>query len=327
MIYKKFKTLGMEPLSAVGYGCWAIGGTWNNTEDEKSVETIRTAIENGINFFDVAPIYGRGHSETVLGMGIKGYDRKKLFIATKCGLVWDEEGNVTKDLTRKSIYREVEASMKRLGTDYLDLLQIHWPFPGMPLEEAMETMMELKRKGIVRYIGVSNFSKEMTERCMELAEISTHQGLYNMIEHNPKFYHHKVLEYKTKDEILPLCRENGMAFLPYSPIMQGLLTGAFKRENNFDENDDRAKNPKLNGELYIKYYNAVEELKEIAKRLGKPLSQLAINWLIAQPEVGPVICGAQTPDQILENIGSCTWTLDASTLEEIDKILKRYEID
>lgn len=324
MIYKQFKALNNEKLSSVGFGCWAIGGTWNNTEDKKSIETIKKAVELGINFFDVAPIYGMGHSEKILGEALKEYDKKSLFIATKCGLIWDENKVVTKSISRESLYKELNASLERLQTSYIDLYQIHWPFEGMELEEGMATLMEMKEKGLIRYIGLSNFSLKDTKKCMELAEISTLQGLYNMLEPNSEIYHHKQLEYRTANELLPLCKQEGMAFLPYSPLMQGLLTGEFKLENNFDSSDDRSKNPKLNGERFLNYFNCVEELKEIAQEIKKPLSQVAINWLIAQKEIGPVICGAQTPEQIEENIKSTTWNLDKETIIKIEAILTKY---
>lgn len=326
MIYKQFKALNNEKLSSVGFGCWAIGGTWNNTEDQKSIETIKKAVELGINFFDVAPIYGMGHSEKILGEALKDYDRSSLFIATKCGLIWDENKVVTKSISRESLYKELNASLERLQTSYIDLYQIHWPFEGMELEEGMATLMEMKEKGLIRYIGLSNFSLKDTKKCMELAEISTLQGLYNMLEPNSEIYHHKQLEYRTANELLPLCKEEGMAFLPYSPLMQGLLTGEFKLENNFDSSDDRSKNPKLNGERFLNYFNCVEELKEIAQEIGKPLSQVAINWLIAQKEVGPVICGAQTPQQIEENVRSTTWELEEKTIKEIEMVLNGKNI-
>ena len=327
MTYKKFKALNNEKLSSVGFGCWAIGGTWNNTEDQKSIETIKKAVELGINFFDVAPIYGMGHSEKILGEALKNYDRSSLFIATKCGLIWDENKVVTKSISRESLYKELNASLERLQTSYIDLYQIHWPFEGMELEEGMATLMEMKEKGLIRYIGLSNFSLKDTKKCMELAEISTLQGLYNMLEPNSEIYHHKQLEYRTVNELLPLCKEEGMAFLPYSPLMQGLLTGEFKLENNFDSSDDRSKNPKLNGERFLNYFNCVEELKEIAQEIGKPLSQLAINWLIDQEEIGPVICGAQTPEQIEENVKSTTWELDEKTVKKIESILSKYNLN
>ena len=326
MIYKQFKALNNEKLSSVGFGCWAIGGTWNNTEDQKSIETIKKAVELGINFFDVAPIYGMGHSEKILGEALKNYDRSSLFIATKCGLIWDENKVVTKSISRESLYKELNASLERLQTSYIDLYQIHWPFEGMELEEGMATLMEMKEKGLIRYIGLSNFSLKDTKKCMELAEISTLQGLYNMLEPNSEIYHHKQLEYRTANELLPLCKEEGMAFLPYSPLMQGLLTGEFKLENNFDSSDDRSKNPKLNGERFLNYFNCVEELKEIAQEIGKPLSQVAINWLIAQKEVGPVICGAQTPQQIEENVRSTTWKLEEKTIKKIEMVLNKKNI-
>lgn len=330
MKYKKFKTLNNEELSAVGYGCWPIGGTWNHSDDLKSIETIRTALDLGVNFFDVAPVYGMGHSEEILGKAIKGYDRKKIFIATKCGLVWDENSEekiVTKSISRESLYKELNVSLKRLGTDYIDLYQIHWPFENMQLDEALKTFEEMKEKGLIRYAGLSNFSKKDLEYCMSKTDIATYQGIYNLLDPNAETYHHKQLEYRSGKEILPVCRENRMAFLAYSPLFQGLLTGKFKVENNFDENDDRFKNPKLKGEMYQFYYKAAEELKELAAEIGKPLSQLSINWLVNQEEVGPVICGAQTPEEIKENVESLSWELTEDIENKINLILKKYNID
>lgn len=330
MKYKKFRTLNNEKLSVIGYGSWPIGGTWNNSNDSKSIETIRVALDLGINFFDTAPVYGMGHSEEILGKAIKGYDRTKIFIATKCGLVWDENSEekiVTKSISKESLYKELNASLKRLGTDYIDLYQIHWPFENMQLDEALETFEEMKEKGLIRYIGLSNFSKKDLEYCMSKTNIATYQGIYNLLDLNAKTYHHKQLEYRSKEEILPICKKNEMAFLAYSPLFQGLLTGKFKAKNNFDENDDRFKNPKLKGEVYHFYYKAVEELKELASKLGKPLSQLSINWLINQEEIGPIICGAQTPEEIKENVESISWNMTKEIEDKINLILKKYNIE
>ena len=271
-----------------------------------------------------------GNSEEILGKAIKGYDRKKIFIATKCGLVWDENSEekiVTKSISRESLYKELNASLKRLGTDYIDLYQIHWPFENMQLDEALKTFEEMKEKGLIRYVGLSNFSRKDLEYCMSKTDIATYQGIYNLLDPNAETYHHKQLEYKSGKEILPVCRENGMAFLAYSPLFQGLLTGKFKAENNFDENDDRFKNPKLKRDIYQFYYKAAEELKELAAEIGKPLSQLSINWLVNQEEVGPVICGAQTPEEIKENVESLSWELTEDIKNKINLILKKYNID
>ena len=326
MNYKTFDILENREVSVVGFGCWATGGTWNNTEDTKSIEAIRYAIENGVNFFDVAPVYGKGHAEKVLGEAIQGYDRSKLIIATKCGLTWKPGERTKKDLTKESLFQEIEESLERLQTDYIDLYQCHWPDPNTPIEETMEALLELKKLGKIREIGLSNYSVEELRRAEKVGKISSYQGLYNMLERDPETYHHINLAYRTSSEILPICREQNIPYLPYSPLMQGLLTGTFKESNNFDENDDRAKNPKLNGDGFDRYYKATEELKIVAKKIGKPLAQLAINWLVDQREVGPIICGAQTVEHVKENIAAASWNLDEATKSEIEDILTKYDL-
>ncbi|MDI9374169.1 MAG: aldo/keto reductase, partial [Thermotogota bacterium] len=233
MKYRKVKKIE-EKLSTLGYGCWGISGPsfWDGTTDDDSIKTIRKAVGEGINFFDVAPVYGFGHAEEVLGKAIKGM-RNDIFIATKCGLVWDQQNRISNCLKPESIRREIEASLRRLQTDRVDLYQLHWPDPRVDIEETMDAVNELKKAGMIRYIGLSNFSLSLAERAMKVSDIASMQGLYNMLERNPKSYHNIPLEYAVEKEVLPFVKENGMAFLPYSPLFQGLLTGTFdlEREN------------------------------------------------------------------------------------------------
>ncbi len=325
MILMKYKTVPALPdlsLSAVGFGCWGISGSdvWNQTDDAHSRQTIHQALDQGINFFDVAPIYGKGHAEVILGDALKG-KRNEVIIASKCGLLWDDQGQVTNNLTRASILKEIDDSLRRLQTDYLDLYQLHWPDPETPLEETMSTLEALRTQGKIRYIGVSNFSVARTQEAMRYAPVASYQGLYNLLEHNPEHYHSIPLEYRTRDEVLPFCQEHGLAFLPYSPLFQGLLTGTFQASGNFDEHDARAANPKLNGETFLLYYEQVEALKAFAHRLGQPLNQVAINWLIAQDAVTSVISGGQLPEHVDQNVGSVHWELTPEQQQELEALL------
>ena len=315
-----------EPISAVGFGCWATGGgdIWNNTTDQESIVTIQRAVELGINFFDVAPVYGLGHAETILGEALKGR-REKVLIATKCGLVWDTAKHVTINLTEASLWQEVDASLQRLQTDYIDLYQIHWPSPNTPIAETMQALERIKESGKIRYIGVSNFSRVLTEEAMRYGTVASFQGLYNMLERNPDEYHSIPLNYRTESEILPFCQAHGLAFLPYSPIMQGLLTDSFQASGNFDQADVRKENPKLNGELFKKYFAISQKLRTFARQLGKPLSQVAINWLIKQEAVTSVITGAQTIAHIEENAASASWQLTDEMMLELEAILRPYK--
>jgi aryl-alcohol dehydrogenase-like predicted oxidoreductase len=323
----KFKKVPQieEEISAVGFGCWATGGSdiWNGTTDDASVATIHRAIDLGINFFDVAPVYGFGHAEIVLGEALKGR-RDKVFIATKCGLVWDDQNRITNNLSPANVNREIDDSLRRLQTDHVDLYQMHWPDPGTPIEESMATLLELRAAGKIRYIGVSNFSIGLTERALDLGPIASHQGLYNMLERNPDSYHNIPLDYRTEDDILPLCRAHGMAFFPYSPLFQGLLTGAFAADGNFTVDDVRSANPKLNGERFRPYFEMAQALNSFASEIGHPLSQVAINWLINQEAVTSVICGAQTVAHIEQNAGSVDWELTPEMMARIGQILAPY---
>ena len=314
-----------ETFSAVGFGCWAVGGDWNNTTDQASIEAIRKAIDVGVNFFDVAPVYGFGHAEEILGKALEGR-RQRVLIGSKCGLVWDAQRNITNDLTRNNVLREIDESLRRLNTDYIDIYQLHWPDPNTPIEETMETLNSLKEAGRIRYIGVSNFSVKLTKRAMEAGTIVSHQGLYNMLERNPESYHEIPLDYRVQEEILPFCQEHGLAFFPYSPLFQGLLTGTFKASGNFDDSDMRANNPKLTGESFQSYLERVEKLKDFAQEITKPLSQIAINWLIKQEAVTSVICGAQNIHHVEENVASTEWELTDEMMKQIEEILASYQL-
>lgn len=321
------KTIKDIQASALGFGCWAMGGTWNNVSDKESLEAVRAAVDHGINFFDVAPVYGLGHAETVLGNALQGIDRSKIIIASKCGLVWDSNKQVKNDLSAASLIQEVEESLTRLKTDYIDLYQVHWPDPNTQIAETAEALAELKRQGKIRHIGVSNYSLDMTREMMSGVEVATFQGLYNLLEQNPTHYHNIPLQYRTRSEVLPFCKENDMKYLPYSPLMQGLLTGTLKRSGNWDENDDRHNNPRLNGDAFKPYFNCVQELNKLAQDAGIPLLHLAIHWLVNQEEVGPVIAGAHTVEQVKNNVTFLQSASNAKLLNQAEEIVDGWNLE
>ena len=315
-----------EELSAVGFGCWTISGSnfWNNVNDQDSIKAVQKAVELEVNFFDVAPVYGFGHSESILGEALKG-NRHIVFIASKCGLVWDDQKRVSNNLTKHSLFKEIDDSLQRLQTDYIDLYQIHWPDPNTPIEETMEALELIKESGKIRYIGITNFSIELMQKAMNYSTIASHQGLYNMLERNADSYHNISLDYKVEKEVLPFCQKHGMAFFPYSPLFQALLAGKFKAEKNFSKNDVRSNNPKLTGETFKVYFEIAEKLKAYMQEIDKPLVQVAINWLINQEAVTSVICGARNAQQVEKNIGSVKWDLTDEIMEQIEKILTPYK--
>ncbi|RKF18787.1 aldo/keto reductase [Alginatibacterium sediminis] len=318
MQYKKIKDLN---ASAIGFGCWAMGGTWNNVDDDESIRTVHAAIDRGINFFDVAPVYGLGHSEIMLGRALKTQDRSKLIIASKCGLPWNAEKQVRNDLSAASIERELEESLKRLGTDYLDLLQVHWPDPNTPLEQTGDALAKIWASGKVRHIGVCNYSLGDVEILQEYVDIASFQGLYNLLEQDPTHYHNIELDYRSRSKVLPFCAENDMKYLPYSPLMQGLLGGDFNASNNFDQNDDRFNNPKLNGDDFTPYFKCAQQLKALAEQHQVPLAHLAIQWLVAQADVGPVIAGAHRVSHAVSNAESLDTMLSSTVLDQAQAIV------
>lgn len=323
MKYRSTKRLPL-PLSVIGLGCWGLSGptVWKESNDDKSIKVVQKALELGVNFFDVAPVYGFGHAEEILGRAIKGFPRDKVFIATKCGLVWDQQGRIKRCLSKESIMKEIDASLKRLQTDYVDLYQLHWPDPNTPIEETMEAMLKLKDQGKIRYIGLSNFSIDTAERL--LPYISSMQGLYNLFERNARSYHNIPLEYRTENEVLPFCQKHGLAFFPYSPLMQGVLTGKFSENDTF--NDVRSANPKLVGENYKKYVTAANRLKSIAARYGRPLSHLSLNWLIKHESITSIIAGATSPEEVEENVAAVSWDMSDELYDEIEKVVRELSV-
>ncbi len=324
MIYKKVKMIE-EQISAIGMGCWNFGGDWDGYNESDSIKLVHAAIDSGINFFDVAPVYGYGNSEKILGKSLKNGKREKVLVASKCGLTWNSKHETSNNLTKKNILREIDESLTRLQTDYIDIYQLHWPDHNTPIEETVSALEEIKRVGKIRYIGLTNFSKKDIEKFMSMIEINSQQSLYNMFERNTDSYHNIPLEYKTEDEILPLVREYGQAFFPYSPLFQGLLVGRFLEKGKFSERDIRTANPKLSGEAFKTYQSGVVRLNEFAKDLDKPLNEIVINWLRQKEEVTSIISGVSSISQLEKNIHSTRWNLAEDELKEINKIIEPFK--
>lgn len=324
MFYKKLKDLN---VSVLGFGCWAIGGEWNNIEDKQSIRAIHAALDKGINFFDVAPVYGKGHSEDILGRALSSVNRNDVIIASKCGLRWNTPDGATRnDLSPASILSEIEDSLRRLQTDYIDIYQLHWPDPLTPVHETAEVLKSLIKQGKIRHVGVSNYSIAMCEELQTFIDIATYQGLYNLLEQNAASYHNIPLEYRTRDQVLPYCSANDIQFLPYSPLMQGLLTGTFKRHGNFDEHDQRRFNPKLTEPLFENYFNCTQALVALAESHGVKLSYLAMHWLTSQTVIGPVIAGASSVDQVIENTGFTDVHVSKELLAAAENIVQDFTL-
>ncbi|NLD34877.1 MAG: aldo/keto reductase [Clostridiales bacterium] len=327
MQYRKVSRIA-EPLSVVGFGCWSSAGyNWTGGSQQESDRAIRAAIDHGINFFDVAPIYGFGESEKVLGRAIKG-QRDKVFVATKVGLRWNEiDGPGINNLTPESILEEIDLSLKRLDIDYIDLYQMHWMDHKTPIEETMHTLVQLQKAGKIRYIGASNFSLEELDKAEKVAPIASHQVLYNMFDRNSDDYCNNPLEYRSEDEILPDSERKGMAFIPYSPLHQGLLSGRFYRGRDKDlkPGDMRLTNPQLLGEELNKKLAVVDQLKAIADQAGLSLLELAMGWLIKHPGVTTIITGSRTPEQAISSAATGDIVLDDEVYARATRVMDDYE--
>jgi len=287
---KQFGNTDME-ITRTGFGAWAIGGgnwefAWGPQDDGEAIAAIRRAIDNGMNWIDTAAVYGLGHSEELVGKAIKGLS-KKPYIFTKCGLVWDDKRNVTRNLKAASIRRECEASLRRLNMDAIDLYQVHWPVDA-DLEEAWEMMETLRSEGKVRYIGVSNYNIEQMSKSMKIAPVSTLQPPYSLINRD------------YEKEILPFCKENGMGVIVYSPMGSGLLTGSMTREriaampsDDWRKNSSHFQEPALTRNLAL-----VEKLKSIGKKYGHSAGEVAIAWTLRNPAVTAAIVGGRSAAQV-----------------------------
>lgn len=322
MLYKKVSKI-QEKISAIGIGCWNMGGEWDSSDENKSAKVIHAAIDLGINLFDVAPVYGRGVSETVLGKALKqNGKRNHVIIASKAGLPWDKNGQTRNDLSKTSLLKEIDDSLTRLQTDHIDIYQMHWPDPSTPLEETAEALRILKESGKIRYVGLSNYKLEDIKTMMTMIDVECLQGLYNMLERNTAAYHTIPLGYKTEEEILPFAKEHGQAFLPYSPMFQGLLAGRFLNGVDVSKDDVRSSNPKLAGEQFPLYDDMVKKLKAFADEIGRPLHELSLNWMRQKGEITSVIGGVSSVEQLEQNIHCLTWNITDDELTEINRIIE-----
>ena len=300
-------------LSEIGLGAWAIGGQWaygwGEQDDMLSVRTIRTALDSGINWIDTAAVYGLGHSEKLIGETVKSF-RDEVFIATKCGLVWDNHGRVARNNRPESIRRECDASLKRLQTDVIDLYQIHWPDNAVPVEDSWGEMTRLAEAGKVRYIGVSNFGTELLMRCQKIAPVQSLQPPYSMINRD------------IEASILGWCANNKVGIVAYSPLQSGLLTGKFSANflETLAEDDWRRSqnNPFFKEPKFGQTLTFVDAIRQIAEGYGKSVAELAIAWVLRHKTVTAAIAGARKPEQIAKNIGGADWQISASDLENID---------
>jgi aryl-alcohol dehydrogenase-like predicted oxidoreductase len=298
-------------ISRVGLGTWAIGGwMWGGTDEEESINAINAAIDRGVNLIDTAPAYGFGRSEEIVGRAIADSGRRsRVVIATKAGLEW-KDGKVFRNASRERIKREIGDSLRRLQTDYIDIYQVHWPDPLVSIEETAETMQTLFDQGKIRAIGVSNFSVAQIERFRRVAKLHVVQPPYNLFER------------EIEAELLPYCRQSGLATLTYGALCRGLLSGKLQEDAHFEGDDLRLADPKFQPPRYAQYLAAVRRLDQFAgDNYRKRVIHLAVRWILDQGAT-TALWGARHPGQLQPIDEVFGWSLDTAAKAEIDRILR-----
>ncbi len=326
MEYRKLGKTDLE-LSAITYGAFAIGGDmWGGNEKKDSIDSVKASIDNGVTTLDTAPFYGFGLSEEMIGEAIQGYDRTKIQVLTKFGLVWygsnqgkgefffdaEEAGKtipVYKYSSKASVIQEVENSLKRLRTDYIDLLQIHWPDSTTPISETMEALDLLLQQGKIRAAGVSNYSVDQVSEARKTLNIASNQVGYSMLNRG------------IEQDLVPYAKENDLGIIVYSPMERGLLTGKYFNTGKLKENDHR--NGYFQQFDLAKVKTFLDTISPIAANKGVTLSQLVLRWTSLQPAITVVLAGARNAEQAIANAQAIDITLTAEELSFINLALAK----
>lgn len=297
-------------VSRIGLGTWAIGGwMWGGSDEQQAVATIQAAVDRGITLIDTAPVYGAGRSEEIVGRAVAGARRERVVLATKCGLVYESDG-ITRDSSPARIEREVEASLRRLGTDRIDLYQVHWPDGAVPFEDTAAAMERLRRRGLIRAVGVSNFTPQQMAAFRRGGPLHSDQPPYNLFERG------------IEADVLPYCREHEIGVLGYGALCRGLLSGKVTADGTYPEGDLRRSDPKFQPGRREQYLAAVGRLDELAQeRWGRRVLHLAVRWMLDQPGLTAALWGARRPEQLEPLDGVWDFTVDQAAMTEIDRIL------
>ena len=299
---------GLE-VSRIAFGTWQLGGDWGSTDTLMATEAIRRAAANGVTLFDTAQGYGFGQSEQLLAAALRGTDREEVVIATKGGLRPEGTG-VVRDASADWIRNGVEASLRALDTDYIDLYQMHWPDPATPFEETAETLAKLIAAGKIRHVGVSNFDVGQMEEFSTTLAVETLQPPYDLFRRD------------IEADVLPFTAANDIGVLVYGPLAHGLLGGHLGPDTRFAPDDWRSKNSTFRGDSYQRNLRAVAQLRDLATmELGITLAQLAVAWTLANAAVQVAIVGTRDPNHIDEALAAAETDLDDEMLQRIDDIM------
>ena len=311
MIYHEVKRLGIK-VSALAAGTWGVGAAgWGDVNDDESIEAIRYMIDNGVNLVDTAPVYGLGHSEEIVGEAIKGL-RDKVILVSKCGITRKKAtgfglNGPVRDSSKEMIIRQAEESLNRIGTDYLDVLLVHWPDVNTPFAETVEALDQLKKEGKIRFSGICNFEAEQIKEFHNLGGLDFAQ------------YHFSLVENKWAD-ILHEYHEKGVATMAYGPLGGGILTGAFRSVPNFASDDMRLNfYPFFKEPLFSKCQDLLKVMDAIAESHQVDVSQVAVNWACNHPDITTALCGVTKIRHARSNIEALSWTLAEEERATLDK--------
>src|SRR5919197_348636 len=319
MEYRPFGRTGLT-ISAIGFGCWEIGGTYGRIEEAALQRAVATAIDAGITCFDTAEAYGMGVSEEALARALVGR-RNDVAIATKFGVGYEEMPN-RRDSSRARVLASIDKSLQRLRTDHVDIYLVHWPDPITPLDETMGALDDIMRQGKARYVGVSNFRLAQIEEAMRLRRVDVVQYAWNMFDR------------RMQAEIFPYCAAQQIGVMAYGSLAYGMLSGTFHAGMQFDENDWRSRAGQMGAlnlfrtlfgpDYFPRNLRAVEELKALAAEYHKTLPQFALRWTLSNPVISVALVGCRQASEVEENLGALGWTISDADMAAIDAIFARH---
>jgi aryl-alcohol dehydrogenase-like predicted oxidoreductase len=319
MEFRPFGRTGLK-VSAIGFGCWEIGGTYGRIDESLFQRAVARAIDSGITCFDTAEAYGMGASEEALARALVGR-RNDVLIATKFGVGYEEMPN-RRDSSPARVLASIDKSLQRLRTDHVDIYLVHWPDPETPLDETLGALDDIVRQGKARYVGVSNFRLAQIEEAMRLRRVDVVQYAWNMFDR------------RMQAEIFPYCAAQQIGVMAYGSLAYGMLSGTFHPAMQFEESDWRSKRGMVGSlnlfrtlfgpDHFPRNLAAVGELKQLATKYGKTLPQFALSWTLSNPVVGTALVGFRTPDEVTENVGALGWEIVNADMAEIDTVLARH---
>jgi myo-inositol catabolism protein IolS len=322
MEYRPFGKTGMQ-VSAIGFGCWEIGGGYGSIEEEQFIRAVNRALDLGVNCFDTAEAYGFGASEKSLAKAL-GARRKDAIVVTKFGIGYKEATNF-RDSGRARAMASVEKSLQNLNTDYVDVYMVHWPDVNTPLDETMRALDDIVKQGKARAVGISNFRLEQIKTSMRTRRIDVAQYCWN------------IFDRRMQKEIFPYCVEQGIGVMAYGSLAYGLLTGTFSESTDFGSDDWRARRGRMGAinlfqhlfgpEYFPKNLKVVEDLKSIAAKYGKTLPQLALRWTLSNPVVSTALVGCRNVGEVNDNLGALGWSISDTDMKAIDDGFARHGVD